>query len=148
MIVTVLSESVAARLREQWLKGSVVSINVRDSNLMDWGKQTTIKSPTFLSGDIIGTAMELFKSYNFATPVRNIAVRVSELSSADAPIQTSIFLSEAELQKKERMERAVDDIRYRFGHYSINRAVEYLDKTLTGFSPREENLIHPYSYFR
>lgn len=148
MIVTVLSESVAARLKEQWLKGQVVSLYLRDSELKSWGMQQKITQPTFLSKDIIEAAMRLFARYPFRIPIRSVGVKVSELCSADTPIQTEIFASEEQKIKREKAEIAVESLRRRFGHFSISRGTEYLDRQLTGFNPKAENVIHPYSFFR
>lgn len=148
MLVTVLSESLAQRLREQSLRGQVINIYVRDNKLEYWGKQRKIDTPTFTSHDIIETAMQLFCNfYDFQRPIRSIGVSISELCLADSQLQTGLFPGEETRQKRERIEYAIDEIRNRFGHYAINRGIEYLDRQLTGFSPKEENVIHPYSYF-
>lgn len=148
MIVTVLCESVAARLREQWFKGQTVTIYLRDKYLQSWGKQIKIDKPTNLSATIIQAAMALFKVYDFSYPVRSVGIKVSDLMSADTPLQTDLFVSEELRGKAEKVEDTVNDIRRRFGHFAINRGIEYKDKELTGFSPKEENVIHPIGYFR
>ncbi|HEY8443317.1 MAG TPA: DNA polymerase IV [Clostridia bacterium] len=148
MIVTVLAESVARRLREQSLKGQCVRLGLQDVDLNYWAKQTTIKEPTFLSGDIIKAAMCLFENhYSFDKPVRNVSLTVSSLSCADNSQQLDFFGTKEKLQKAEKLEKAIDEIRRRFGYFSISRATVAQDKTLTDLNPKEENVIHPYSYF-
>ncbi|MDD3397036.1 MAG: DNA polymerase IV [Clostridia bacterium] len=149
MIVSVLSESVASRLREQGLKGQVISLYLQDKNLQSFGKQMKIKEPTFLSAEIIKQAMFIFKNfYDFTQPIRNVGVRVSDLSPANYPHQTSIFSSEKQRMKTEKMEKAVDELRRRFGHFIIRRGIEYFDKNLTMLNPKQEHIIHPLSYFK
>lgn len=145
MIVTVLAESVAARLREQWLKGSVISLSLRDNELNVWNKQIKMYKPTFISRDIIKYTMQIFKDYHFILPIRSIGIRVADLYSASSPRQ--IELDEQELLIAEQMEYTIDNLRSRFGYFCINRGVEYLDRTLTKFCPKIENVIHPCSYF-
>ncbi len=148
MIVTVLAESVAARLRDQWLKGQVVTLYLRDSILDTWGKQIKIDTPTFISEEIIDTAMRLYEFYNFKRPIRSVGIKVSNLVSADTVVQTNMFVSEAQRMKNENLEKTIFELRKRFGHFSINRGVEYLDKELTAFNPYSENVIHPISFFK
>ena len=149
MIVSVLSESVASRLREQGLKGQVISLYLQDKNLQSFGKQMKIKDPTFLSAEIIKQAMFIFKNfYDFSQPIRNVGVRVSDLNLANYPYQTSVFINEKQRMKAEKMEKAVDELRRRFGHFIIRRGIEYFDKNLTMLNPKQEHIIHPLSYFK
>jgi DNA polymerase-4 len=46
----------------------------------------------------------------------------------------------------ERMEFVIDDIRRRFGHFSVNRAFMRVDPKLGRLNAKEENIIHPISY--
>ena len=87
--------------------------------------------------------MQIFANYNFTTPIRSVGVKISNLCSAET-IQIDIF----ENPKDEQLEKTVDNLRNRFGHFCINKGIEYLDKELTNFCPKTENIIHPYSYFR
>jgi DNA polymerase-4 len=59
-----------------------------------------------------------------------------------------MFEDPAKIAKLERLERTVDDIRRRFGHYSIVRAVTTSDKTLTNINPKDDHTIHPVGYFK
>lgn len=148
MMVTVMAESVAVRLREQWLKGQVVSLHLRDKDLVWWGKQIKIKEPTFNSGEIIKTAMALYKEYyNQSNPIRSVSVQVSDLSSADSPYQLNMFMSERRRHKAEQLEFTIDSIRARFGHKSILRANLYQDKALTNLNPKTDNIAQMYSFF-
>jgi DNA polymerase-4 len=51
-------------------------------------------------------------------------------------------------EKLEQLERTVDDIRRRFGHYAIYRAVVEFDPTLKHINPKEDHTIHPIGYFK
>lgn len=87
MIVTVLGESVARRLREQNFKGQCVHLGLQDVDMRDWSKQTKLQEPTYLSSRIIEAAMGLFQSYGFDKPARNVSLTVSDLCRADCPQQ-------------------------------------------------------------
>ena len=148
MIVTVLGESVARRLREQNFKGQCVHLGLQDVDMRDWSKQTKLQEPTYLSSRIIEAAMGLFQSYGFDKPARNVSLTVSDLCRADCPQQLDFFKSAAKEQKAEKLERMIDQIRRRFGYFAISRGTVLQDKHLTGLNPKEENIIHPYSYFK
>ena len=95
-----MSESVAMRLREQKLKGQVISLYLQDLNLKSFRKQIKINQPTFLSSEIIKVAMSIFKnSYTFSQPVRNTGIKVSNLYPANSPHQINFFSSEKRKQK-------------------------------------------------
>lgn len=145
MVVTVMSESVATRMREQWLKGRVISLYIRDNKLNCWGKQMKIEQPTFLSSVIISTAMKLFDTYDMQQPIRSIGVTVSDLSTADSSRQLNMFLQQEE--KAETLEITIDSIRQRFGHDAIKRATVYVDERLTDMNPKEDN-VSAFSFFK
>ena len=64
-------------------------------------------------------------------------------------MQLSLFDDTAErLLVQEQLEKTIDKLRDRFGHDAITRASALLDPKLTGFNPKEDHTIHPYSYFR
>lgn len=147
MIVFVLAESIAARLREQALKCTGVSISIRDSNLYSFERKGQLRQPTFLSGDIAERAMQIFRAnYSWQHPVRSIGVRGFGLVTADRHVQLDLFGEDK--VKKEKLEFTIDELRRRFGHDIIGRAALIKDSALTGFNPKDEHIIHPISFFR
>ena len=139
MIIIVLAESVASRLREQGLKGKVISLCLQDINMLSWNKQIQIKQPTFLSKVIIETAMNLFRFYSFKKPIRNISLTVSDLSYVQKKAnQLNLFTDENSLEKTQSLEITIDHIRERFGHSSISRASIIQDQELTELDPKEK----------
>jgi DNA polymerase-4 len=147
LIMYVLAESVAARLRKHGLKCTTVAISVRDKELSSFERQGKLLTPSFLSGDIAQKAMELFKAnYKWDKPIRSLGVRGADLVTDNGHIQMSLFKdNKIEI---EDMERTIDDIRRRFGQYSIQRCAMLLDRPLTGFNPKDDHVIHPISFFR
>lgn len=150
LIVNVLSESVARRLRENGFKCSVVEISVRDVDLHTFTRQRKISSPTNITEEIAAEAFSLFKenyTLAFQKPIRSLGVRGAGLLVADMPIQTDLFMDNERRLKQEKMDEAVDYIRKRFGYHSIQRAVMYTDKSLSKINPREDHTVHPHGYF-
>lgn len=147
LIIYVLSESVAARLRAHGFKCTTVSISVRDKELFSFEKQCKLTGPTFLSSDIAEKAIELFTaSYNWVKPIRSLGVRGANLVTAKGHIQLDLF--DKDKTGLEILEKSIDVLRKRFGHYSIQRCSMLVDSKLSGFNPKDDHTIHPVSYFK
>ncbi len=146
LIIFVLSESIAARLRELGLKCTTVAITIRNIELVSCVRQGKLTRPSFLSAEIAQTALELLTNYNWDKPIRSLGVRGCDLVTANEHIQLNLF--EGDRTSSEELEKTVDGIRARFGHYSVRRCSMLLDRKLTGFSPKEDHVIHPVSFFR
>jgi DNA polymerase IV len=148
ILLYVLSESVAERLRKHYFKGKTIQIHVRDKELVTIDRQAKLNTPTFISGEIAEKAFEIFlKNWTWEKPIRSIGVRATDLVAADTYTQLSLFDDENIRVKKEFLEKSIDDVRSRFGHYSVQRALQLIDKKLNA-NPIEENIIFPVSYFR
>lgn len=146
LIIYVLAESVAARLRNHGLKCTTVSISVRNTELYSFDRQGKIQTPTYCSNDIAMKAYELFKAnYKWDKPIRSVGVRSADLVTDEGHIQLDLFNTQKDT---EPIERTVDTLRKRFGHYSVQRCAMLLDRKLTGFNPKDDHVIHPLSYFR
>lgn len=148
IVFYVLSESVASRLKDNGLKGYVVSIGLRNKNLQWFSRQHKRDIATNISEEIMETTLALLKdNYDFSIPLRSIGISVSMLVPDNHPSQMSLFIDEKKRDKAKKMDQTLDQIRNRFGHYSIQRACVLLDAKLTGFAPKEDHVIHPVSYF-
>lgn len=146
-VFTVLSESVARRLREQGVKGKTVTITVRDSDLKHFTRQAQLGNYTDVSSEIISAAMELFReNYNWERPVRSIGVSVSDFG--DEMLQFDFNKTVEKHEKLEKIEHAVDEIRRRFGNYAVQRASMLSDTQLSGFNPHDDHTIHPVGFFK
>jgi DNA polymerase IV len=133
LIIYVLAESVAARLRSHGLKCETVSIYVRDNELSSFERQGKLLVPTFVSSEIAQKAMKLFsKNYDWHKPIRSIGARGADLVTADQHIQLDLFGEDP--TTKEQLEKTIDDIRRRFAPYSIQRCSMLNDRQLTGFT--------------
>lgn len=150
LVIYLLSESVASRLRDNHFIGDVIGISVRDNGLYSFTRQHKVKIPTNISEEIAGYAYELFKStYGWEHPIRSVGVRVSNLVPDTTPHQTDLFLSEDMREKYLKADLAVSDIRRRFGYGSILRGLMYFDKNLSGLDAKaDDHMIHPVGYFQ
>ncbi len=46
-----------------------------------------------------------------------------------------------------KMDSAVDEIRKRFGFYSIQRGLMYRDRILSAVNAKKKNTVHPHGHF-
>ena len=149
LVFICLAESVAARLRENALKCTGVEITLRDSSLYTITRQTKLSYPTYFSEDILNAAMQLLnRNYDFYTNkhLRSIGVRGINLVTAEKGYQLEMFVAD-NTDKKDRLAKAVDHLRRRYGHDAVLRAATLLDDKLR-INPKDDHVIHPYSYFR
>ena len=146
MAVYMLSESVAARLRENAFAGDVVEIYVRDKDLAGFTRQRRVPCPTNISDEIARYAMQLFlQNYQWEKPIRGVGVRVASLHSDRYPYQLDLFQSEERREKQLHMDIAVDEIRRRFGTEAVQRGLMRFGPEITP-RKRQEQTIHPRSY--
>lgn len=150
MVIYLLSESVAARLRENHFIGDVIGISVRDNGLYSFTRQHRVKIPTNISEEIAGYAWQLFKAnYTWEHPIRSVGVRVSGLVPETTSYQTDLFMSERIREKYLKADLAVNSIRDRFGYNAVLRGLMYFDKELSGLDAKaEDHMIHPVAYFQ
>ena len=147
-LLTLLAESVAARLRQSGLRARCVSLSARSASLSVCSRQMTLPQMSNLSGEIANAALTLFQE-GFAQgfPYRSVGICCSQLSADDAPVQLDFMGDEARRLRQEKLERSIDDLRRRFGHQAVRRGTALLDPGYAKINPVEEHTIHPVSYF-
>ena len=147
MIVYVLAESVAARLRRHGLKCRTVAVHIRNKELYSFERQGKLPTPSFLASDISGKALELFRqNYTWDRPIRSLGVRGADLVTEHGAVQLDMFAPDS--AEQEQLERTLDRLRERFGPYCVRRCALLQDDRLTGFNPKDDHVIHPVSFFR
>ena len=136
-VLLFLSESVAGRLRKAGQMAEMISVEIKYNTFKKVSHQTTLFTPTCGSDTIYQTACELFAELWDGTPVRLLGIRSSKLTSADEPVQMSLFDLPAPAQagtahgqlasenisskKREQLDAALDSIRKRYGADAITR---------------------------
>ena len=149
IVYWMLCESVAERMRESGFLCRGVQVHIRDNELASFERQLKLESPTCLASVLHEAAMRLLReNWDWHKPLRSIGVRATDLLPASTPVQCSIFEDSERQEKRERLERSVDDLRRRFGHYCVGRAVCVSDPTLRNISPKDDHVIHPVGYFK
>ena len=148
IVLTILAESVAARLRENGFKCRVVEISVRDNGLFSFTRQRKIDHATNVTREIAEEAYRLFKeNYNWQKPIRSVGVRGADLVNDNYWEQIDLFSSVEQREKQMKVDEAVDTIRKRFGFYSVQRGLMYCDRILSAVDAKAEHTVHPHGYF-
>jgi len=148
IVLTILAESVGARLRENGFKCRVIEISVRDNGLFSFTRQKKIDHATNVTREIAEEAYRLFKeNYNWQKPIRSVGVRGADLVNDNYWEQIDLFSSVEQREKQMKVDEAVDTIRRRFGFYSVQRGLMYCDKILSAVDAKAEHTVHPHGYF-
>lgn len=126
-----LAEGVGAEARRSGCKGKTVSIAIKYSDFKTITRQKSI-APTYLTRDIYGTGMELLKeNWNVHRPVRLLGIGLGNIDESGDE-QLSLFDVMGDNgktpKKTEKLEKAVDAIREKFGSEKISRAVTMRDE--------------------
>lgn len=148
IVLYILAESVAARLRENGFRCNVVEISLRDTDLCSFTRQKKIVYATNITEEIAKEAYALFlANYDWRKPLRSIGVRGADLVTDNYWEQLDLFGNQQLREKKMRADTAVDTIRRRFGFYSIQRGLMYQDRILSAVNAKEDHTVHPHGYF-
>lgn len=124
--VAELSDEVAARLRKCAMKCTTVQVTIRDPKFKDICRQKRLEAPTYVSRDIAAAAMELIRAaWSERSPVRALTVTAQNLvEEGQAAEQLDLFAAGAppRRDKLEKLERAMDGIRGKYGKGAISFA--------------------------
>lgn len=121
--LSVLSDSVAMRLRKHGLYCGGVSVTIRYADFKQFSRQKRLSSPTHLMRDIYEAAAELTQSaWHAPDPIRALTVTALYLTDSDASYEQLDLLGEKvqiKNEKQEKLESAMDAIRGKYGKGSI-----------------------------
>ena len=116
-----LSETTAQRLRKAELQAGTVHIKIRQADFQTFTRQKGLHPPVNSTDQIYHTARTLLGTWLSSNPnakIRLLGVGGSKLSPAE---QRDLFADE-QGSTDNPVDRAVDDIRDRFGKLSVGRA--------------------------
>lgn len=116
-----LAERTAARLRKAALSAATVQVKIRRSDFRTFTRQRRLRPPGNGTDQIYAVARELLSDWLHGNPdarVRLLGVGCSKLSPA---AQCDLFGGEDSSQASD-FDRAVDEIRDRFGRDAVSRA--------------------------
>ncbi len=141
-LLYILSESVCERLRAQGLLCRTVTLAVRDPSLAWRERQCALDEATKLSANVAECAFSLFVDGGFSgTSVHSLGVRVSNLSEDSGDLQINLFEDTDDKLKKTTLENTMDEIREKYGHNAINRAMLMGDDPIYKINLKGEQIV-------
>ena len=163
IVLYILAESVAARLRENGFRCRTVEISVRDKELFHFSKQVKLQNASNITKEIAEAGYRLYKdNYRlpaddkelkssrpefFQKPLRSIGIRGTDLVTDYFWEQLDMFMDPQAREKQMKMDETVDIIRKRFGFYSVQRGLMYRDRILSACDAKSDHMVHPHGYF-
>ena len=137
LVLWPLCESVAHRLRRHGLCAGSLSLYIRDVELEVHTRQCQLAPPTWLARELMEHARALLaRHYKWKLPIRTLGVSAGELIPADAvSLQLDLDGTAEKRDKLERIERAMDGLKDRYGTAAVRRGTELIDPDLSGFRP-------------
>ncbi|ABZ85073.1 DNA polymerase iv [Heliomicrobium modesticaldum Ice1] len=123
LVLLELTDEVCRRARKLGKAGRTVSVGLRAYDLTrGFYRQTTLPSPSNLSGPVFEKAQLLFRRHWDGRPVRTVTVDLSGLEE-DGTLQQELF---RDMDRQDRVSRTMDRIRDAMGTTAIVRASSLL----------------------
>ena len=118
-----LSQDIGHRLRIHKLKASGVQISIRSNDLGFRQYQTPLTLTTQSPSVIAHKAIQIFRdNYRWIMPVRAVTVRAINLRPKNEPEQIDLFTDMRQLDRLDRLDDCIEDIRRRFGKQAVFQA--------------------------
>ena len=163
IVLYILAESVAARLRENGFRCRTVEISIRDKDLLHFSKQVKLQNASNITREIAEAGYKLYKeSYRmpadehelknsrpefYQKPLRSIGIRGTDLVTDYFWEQLDMFMDPQAREKQMKVDAAVDNIRKRFGFYRVQRGLMYRARILSACDAKSDHMVHPHGYF-
>ena len=116
-----LCETAGMRMRRDGQSAGVVAVHIRDGQFRDVSHQRQLMAPSSVTRELWEAACRCFDElWNGRTPLRQLGVQFSRVSP-DTARQRTLF-DERDFERLERLDRAVDSIREKYGEGALCRA--------------------------
>ena len=116
-----LSEQVCTRLRRDDVRVETVTVQLRFDDLMRASHQGPLPTATNITQEIYEHVCQLFDEMWDGTPIRLLGVSATKVSHEQQGRQMSLF-DTTDYEKLEKLDRAMDAIRTRYGSGAVQRA--------------------------
>lgn len=128
-----LSQDIGHKLRVHELAATGVQLSIRGNDLFGKQYQTKLSQSTQSPMVLARKARELFEmNYRWSTPVRAVCVRAINLVPQGQPEQLDLFTDAAYLEKMNKLDLAIEEIRRRFGKRAVYSACLMGDLKMPG----------------
>ncbi len=120
-ILLSLAETVGRRLRKDGARIEVVSVTIRSCDFSESSHQCALLAATNITKEIYDTACRLFDELWDGTPIRLLGIYTGRATKEEAGRQMDLF-DPTDYERLEKLDRAIDSIREKFGTDSVMRA--------------------------
>lgn len=119
-----LAETIGRRIRKDRAQIQVISVSLRYYDFTQESHQKKLEEPTDVTNEIYEEACRIFSEMWRGKSIRHMGIHTGEVSEQNGCRQLSLFDDQrADHEKLNRMDRAIDAIRMRYGADSVKRAV-------------------------
>jgi len=125
-ILRELAEKVSARLKRQELAGRLIVLKLRRSDFRRITRNTSLDGYTNLADRIFRTGQDLLRKELDGTEYRLLGIGVGDLGSAG--LVEPADLIDIDAGKRASAERAMDEIRGRFGPHGLGLGLTFVAK--------------------
>ncbi|MFT5874093.1 MAG: DNA polymerase-4 [Clostridium sp.] len=115
-----LCETVSMRLRDSQNCCNVVSVSIRGSDLSFYSRQKKLTVATDSTRKIYETVCYLFDNVWKGSPIRHLGVHITDFCGND--FYQCYLLDTFDYEKDRKLNKAVDQIRLKYGHKAISRS--------------------------
>jgi DNA polymerase-4 len=115
-----LSEKVSARLKTSNLSGCTVTLKLKTADFRQRTRSQSIQAPTQLAAKIFAMSREMLAKEIDGTSFRLMGTGVSALRAGSAADDTDMLD-----RRSAHAERAIDDLRKKFGNAAVIRGIAY-----------------------
>ena len=123
-VILELTQDIGHKLRVHGLSAEGVALHIRDNTLYSKQWQTKMDMPTQSPMIIAKAAYYLFeRNYAWRNQIRSVTVQAINLVPQDTPRQIGLFMDTEKMDKMERLDRGIEEIRQRFGKNSIRNGI-------------------------
>ncbi len=116
-----LSDMVGIRLREENKYATVISVQLKNNIFFNYQHQKKLVNPISSNEDIYENACLLLKDMWKGDPIRLVGLRVSDFTDRTYE-QISLFEESGKIQKRDKVQKAMDEINKKFGTNTIKSA--------------------------
>lgn len=120
--ISLLSESVARRMRKKNVKCTTVQIQIKTPQFKTIQRQTTTTKPVSTARELKEIAMQIIKdNWDMSSPIRLLGVTGANLVASDESCeQLTLFDSpQTNYKKVEKLETTIEKLKQRFGENSL-----------------------------
>jgi DNA polymerase-4 len=120
-VIDALCDNLAIELRGMNKYASVIAVSLRDTTFHTYSHQRTLTNATNRTDEIIKVAHKLLDEMWQQEPIRLVGVRLNNFVT-NSNHQISLFESIDSIDKNEKLDKTVDDIKHKYGTNVLKKA--------------------------